>query len=86
MAFRTVFLFLVIRWAIDGSETADNIREIRSILSQGSNIHPEAKQFKESEPCDKTGGLNISIDQCPACGNKLSDSQEECPACGLTIK
>jgi len=29
--------------------------------------------------------LDLSIDRCPACGAKISESDEECSSCGLKI-
>jgi hypothetical protein len=77
-----VLLYLMIKWAIDGSETAENIRQIRKILSkQFTDKIPETAQTKDTYEI-----LDISVDECPACHTKVSQKDTECPSCGLSLK
>jgi hypothetical protein len=75
-------LYLVIRSAIDSSETAQNLREIKRILSLQSNDSKEME--KENQVgCEM---LDVSFDKCPACYSKVSQKDKECPSCGLALK
>jgi YgiT-type zinc finger domain-containing protein len=77
-----LILYAVIKSAIDGSETAENIRYIRMILS---------KQYTETDdnysniPKENFKIENIPITECPACGEKISSTDKKCPSCGLTL-
>ncbi len=76
-------LYTVIKWAIDGSETAENIREIRNILSMQ---YPNEAQGADTEPDEKLEETNYIDDECPACHSKVSETDSECPSCGLILK
>lgn len=80
-------LFLVIRWAIDGSYTAKNIQKIRRILEEQNHgisdkVDAELKEDSEAENII----FDIPSDKCPACHEKINETDEICQACGLSIK
>ena len=79
-----VILYHVIRGAIDSSETAGNIREIRNILSE---LHPlpENEKAPEKDIINDIAYYEYPDDQCPSCGRKVSSSDRVCPSCGLTL-
>lgn len=70
--------YAIIRAAIDGSETAQNIKEIRRILSKANNetiYTPE----KEYDLC------TIPYNECPACHENISESDQICPHCSIIL-
>lgn len=84
-----IVLHLIIRTAIDDSEMAKNIREIRKFLDKDY-----AKLFKESsddsndelELDDNFELLNVAYNECPACKGKISPEDTVCSHCGITLK
>ena len=72
-------LFAIIRAAINGSDLAIDIREIRRIMEQKSS---EIEKSEEAEVIPEDGENCI----CPACGGALSKLDKECPECGLVIR
>lgn len=74
-------LYAVIKGAIDGSETAENIRQIRIMLR---NQYPEYDD-NDNTPEVECDIENIPITECPACGEKVSPSDKRCPFCGLAL-
>ncbi|HNX28790.1 MAG TPA: hypothetical protein PKN87_05190 [Syntrophomonadaceae bacterium] len=71
-------LYAIIRSAIDASETAQNIREIRDILRKAYNVTVSVPE----EPYDLS---TIPYNRCAACNGKLSDSDHICPHCGIKL-
>ena len=57
-------LYLVIRNAIDGSQTAENIRDIKRILSKQ---YLDANNNDNHKPKKNYEVLNVPVDECPAC-------------------
>lgn len=84
-----IILYLAIRAAINNSEMAKDIREIRKLLDKDY-----AKLFKKSsdysndelELDDNFELLNVAYKECPACKGKLSPDDSVCSHCGTTIK
>ena len=87
--FSFIVLYLVIRAAIDDSEMAKNIREIRKFLDKDY-----AKLFKvssddsndELELDNNIDLLNVAYNECPACKGKISPEDNVCSHCGITLK
>ncbi|EPR11915.1 zinc ribbon domain-containing protein [Ruminiclostridium papyrosolvens] len=82
--FFVVSLFIlcgVIKSAIDGSETAKEIRMIRMILQK--QYGKSLKQNKQSDNDYKV--MDISYDTCPACGATVKPENNTCPSCGLNL-
>lgn len=78
-------LFLVIKLAIDSSETAENIREIRRLLSsQYSNVN--LKEKIEVDVDETLDVEDLKDDECPACHSKIQETYLECKSCGLRLK
>lgn len=76
--FGLVVMYFVVKLAVDNSETAENVREIRRFLSKHSpDCKPEDKQIYDT--------LDMSIHQCPACSERVSPKDKECPPCGLSL-
>lgn len=73
-----VVMYFVVKFAVDNSETAENVREIMRILSEQS---PDSNL--KDKPIYET--LDTSIHQCPACSEKVSSKDKECPSCGLFL-
>lgn len=84
-----IILYLVIRAAINDSEMAKNIREIRKFLDKDY-----AKLFKKSsddsndelELDDNFELLNVAYKECPACKGKISPEDKVCSHCGITVE
>lgn len=90
-------LYLIIRWAIDSSDLAYDIRTIREILEKQfpvDTVKAEEADIKDvaAGKCsieDITTGectSNSAEYVCPACGAGLADTDMECPECGLSLK
>ncbi len=83
--FFVIFMFCILYWviqsAIDGSKTAEEIKQIRMILQ---------KQYGESLKRDKQSYdnykvMDIPYDACPACGTAVKSEDKVCPSCGLNL-
>ncbi len=75
-------MYAVIKSAIDGSQTAEDIREIRKMLSkQYSPI--EEEKIKTPEENNETECTHDDV--CPACHSNISPTDKKCPSCGLTF-
>lgn len=75
-------MYAIIKSAIDGSQTAEDIREIRKMLSkQYSTI--EEDEIKTPEENNETECTHDDV--CPACRSKISPTDRKCPSCGLTF-
>lgn len=96
-----LFIFyLVIKAAIDNSETAQNIRIIREILSRQYPIKSDDefgdeaeisegnvnKFDDEDEISDETSKGDEFDGHCPACNAEIPEDATECPSCGLSLK
>ena len=82
-----IVLFMVIKWAIDSSETAENIRQIRKVLSKNFPMvedHEEAEEKELEESDEKLDEL--PLDECPACHSKILESDMYCHNCGLKFR
>lgn len=77
-------LHWVITSAINSSELARNIREIKELLKAGTAIPDEAGRDPSAEDgeADGTGG---DFEECPGCGARVRSTDEVCPSCGLTL-
>ncbi|KPU46368.1 hypothetical protein OXPF_00100 [Oxobacter pfennigii] len=75
-------LFLVIRQAIDGSETAENIREILKILSSKNSETSDIEKYDKGEDYSIN---ETNIDICPACHSHVNPADKKCPSCGLPL-
>jgi rubrerythrin len=81
-----VILYIVIKSAIDGSETAKDIKEIKKMLFEqynAGNAKGMENEIKENAELDI---LDVPINECPACGSKVSENDKECQSCGLVLK
>lgn len=78
-----LFIFyLVIKWAIDNSETANNIRIIKEILKRQYPINNADEEDKDTE-----SEISGAVDgHCPACNAEVPEDAAECPSCGLVLK
>ncbi len=82
--FFIVWLFIlcwVIKSAIDGSETAKEIRTIRMILQKQYAI--SLKQKKQTNEDYEI--IDNPYDICPACGATVKLEHDTCPSCGLNL-
>lgn len=77
-----LILYVIIKSAIDNSETAENIRQIRIMLSKQ---YDEKDDSNSNVPTENFKIQNIPITECPACGEKVSPTDKICPSCGLTL-
>lgn len=73
-----VILYLIIKAAIDNSQTAANIKDIKRVLYELSN-----KQIIEPE--EEITLLDLDYNKCPACHAKISEKDEKCPSCGISL-
>jgi hypothetical protein len=79
-----VVLYYVIRSAIDNSEAAGYLREIRNMLREMQ--HPPAKEKGPREDIiNDITYHQYPDDQCPSCGRKVASTDKTCPSCGLTL-
>ncbi|ACL76529.1 zinc ribbon domain-containing protein [Ruminiclostridium cellulolyticum] len=74
-------LYLVIKSAIDGSETAKEIRQIRMILQK--QYGKALKQIKQTDNDYEV--MDIPYYTCPACGANVKPENNTCPSCGLNL-
>lgn len=74
-------LYLVIKSAIDGSETSKDIRIIRMMLQK--QYGKSLKQKKQTNEDYKV--MDIPYDICPACGETVKAENKTCPSCGLNL-
>lgn len=84
-----LFIFyLVIKSAIDNSETAHNIRVIKELLSRQYPIKnaDEEAEDTESEISEAISNGEAIDGYCPACQAKIPEDTAECPSCGLSLK
>ncbi len=74
-------LYLVIKSAIDGSETSKDIRIIRMILQKqyGKTLKRKKQTDEDYEVMDNP------YDVCPACGGAVKPEDKTCPSCGLYL-
>lgn len=82
-----IFLYLVIRTAIDDSEMAKNIREIRKFLDKdyAKLLKASSDNFND-ELDDNFELLNVAYNECPACKGKISPEDKVCSHCGITLE
>lgn len=73
-----VIIYFVVKFAVDNSETAENVREIMRILREQS---PDCNL--KDKPIYET--FDMSTHQCPACSEVVSPKDKECPSCGLFL-
>lgn len=70
--------YLIIKAAIDGSETAQNIREIKQYFVESSNGNKANVTFDADDS-------DYDYDHCPDCGANLATNDIYCPSCGLSL-
>lgn len=75
-------LYLVIKSAIDGSETAKEIRQIRMILQK--QYGKALKHIKQTDNDYEVMDIPYD-DTCPACGANVKPENNTCPSCGLNL-
>ncbi|EGD46311.1 hypothetical protein Cpap_0924 [Ruminiclostridium papyrosolvens DSM 2782] len=74
-------LYLIIQSAIDGSKTAEEIRQIRMILQK-----QYGESLKQNIPSDNNyEAMDVPYDTCPACGATVKLDNNTCPSCGLNL-
>jgi hypothetical protein len=78
-------LYLIIQYAIDNSETAHNIKDIRNILAKELTFDKDKAVSKKNSPDDNFKILDTPFDECPACHAKVSPTDIKCPSCGLYL-
>ncbi len=76
-----VIIYFIIKNAIDNSQVAKQLIEIKQILKE--RLHENVLKEGQIEEDEIKGVL---YDECPACHTKLSPEDKECPSCGLCIK
>ena len=76
-------LYIIIKSAIDGSETSKIFKEIKKILFEQSNAYNNQKETKENTGL---GMLDMPIDECPACRSKVLEKDKKCQSCGLILE
>lgn len=85
ISFPTIFiLYFVIQAAIDNSATAMIFKEIRDMLKSQYGIEASSEDINE----DTSHGNELvfgDYDICPACKEKIKETDKICPSCGLTI-
>lgn len=69
----------VIRSAIDGSQTAEHIRDIRGMLKERNSC------VAHDQPEESYEALEVPFDECPACHSKILTTDKACPSCGLAL-
>ncbi|SFS51441.1 hypothetical protein SAMN05428962_0534 [Paenibacillus sp. BC26] len=87
IAFLFFILHAVIQSALDSSNMAKNIQDIRDYLydtkREGkTNKRAVAEQLLSTQP----GAPQDLYEECPACGEKIIQHEPECPSCGLRLK
>lgn len=74
-------LYLTIQSAIDGSKTAEEIRQIRMILQK-----QYVESLKQNIPSDNNyEDMDVPYDTCPACGATVKLDNNTCPSYGLNV-
>lgn len=84
-------VYYVIRSAIDGSHTAQDIREIRKILSKQFPITDDSEKLmsenkEENDEIEYEPIGECPVNECPGCHSNISSTDRICPSCGLTLK
>lgn len=74
-------LHLVIKSAIDNSDAARDIKEIKILLFK---IH-ECMEKEDSPKSIEAPPEEIIEEECPACHANISIGDKVCPSCGLTL-
>lgn len=78
-------MYMIIRSAIDGSQTAEDIREIRKILSKQYPVIDDNEKHIPEENKENNVIEEIPVEECPACHSKVSSADRKCPSCGLAL-
>ncbi|AEY66757.1 hypothetical protein [Clostridium sp. BNL1100] len=78
-------LYGVIQSAIDGTETAKEIRQIRIILQKQYGKSLKENKPKNIQPNSNYDIMDIPYDACPACGGTVKPENNTCPSCGLNL-
>ena len=81
-------MYIVIKDAIDNSETAVEIREIKKLLEKRDIVKDEELKrgdTKEAIILNKEQDI-FTGEKCPACEEPLRVNDKECPSCGLTLQ
>ncbi|SDW80862.1 hypothetical protein [Paenibacillus sp. CF384] len=86
----SVFFFIlhaVIQSALDSSNMAKNIQDIRDFLYDAKK---EGKASKHNAALRhrsiQSQAPEDLYEECPACGEKVIQHEPECPSCGLRLK
>ena len=76
------YLYILIQSAVDHSDTAQNIKDIKKMLAERfSNENNDSVNSKK----ENYNILDIPFDECPACHAKVSPTDKKCPSCGLYL-
>ncbi|MCC3373117.1 hypothetical protein [Cohnella sp. REN36] len=92
-----VILYSLIQSAIDQSDTAKTLREIRDLLERqlaasGARGRPDVHSEHSLDLQGDAIGTDLSSTQpdadevCPGCGTIVSEDRFSCPECGLTLR
>lgn len=75
-----VIFYLLIAKAIDSTEMARHIKEIRDFL-----INQQQHRSPSESPFGATADETLPEEECPGCGETVSLSDIFCPSCGLRL-
>jgi hypothetical protein len=79
-------LYFLIKSAIDNSETAQNIRVIKEILSRQYPIDNIEEDEDPENKISEALSTGEATGRCPACNAEVPENASECPSCGLALK
>ena len=86
-------LFLVIKFAIDFSQTASEIKEVKLLLTKIEKSLNNVTKTTEEQTAQQTAQdqesdniLDIPFDECPACREKVTLNDKKCPNCGIVLE
>lgn len=76
-----MFLYFVVRTAINDSSMSKELREIKKLLLEIKlSNQPPVIETTSSAPIEEQ-----LTEECPSCGKKVRNSEKICPNCGLTL-
>ena len=80
-------LYLVIKFAIDFSQTSTEIREVKQLLVKiDKSLNNETeKREQTTKEHDDYEIIDTPIDECPACGEAVDLNNKNCPSCGILL-
>ena len=84
-----VVLYWIISSAINSSELARDMREIKELLkkqnanAQEVSMNKSARSIKQANDSDNSD--EPFLEECPACGEQVLSTDPTCRSCGLTL-